>query len=119
MFSDNKYKVFYDRKGYATIWLGGKNKKVHILVWEYYNGKKPDGYDIHHKDHNKANYNIENLELLSKSDHFKTHAGWIKENNEWVAKPCSYCGKIKKLKEFYARKTANTPSARCKKCHNN
>ena len=112
----NGFAVYQDAKGYKCIWINGKDVKVHVFVWEQINGSKPDGYEIHHIDHDKGNYDIENLELLSKSDHRRIHAGWIKTDGEWSHKPCTGCGKILSLDNFYPRK-GYTPSAKCKPCH--
>lgn len=57
---------------------------MHRYVWEFYNGKIPDGYEIHHKDLNRNNNDISNLECLSKSDHRKLHADLLTdEQREW------------------------------------
>lgn len=48
--------------------------RMHRYVWEYYNGKIPSGYEIHHKDCNKDNNSIENLQLLTAAEHDKIHA---------------------------------------------
>lgn len=110
------FKMWYDRKGYATIWIDGKNIKVHVFVWERANGKKPKGYDVHHIDFDKGNYELSNLELLSKSDHNKLHAGWVRnEKGEWVLKPCKGCKKLLPLNDFYQRKGL-TPSNHCIPC---
>ena len=109
--------IWYDTKGYPCIWIDGKNIRLHVYVWERVNGSKPKGHSVHHKDFDKLNYSIENLELLSHSDHFKVHAGWIKVDGEWSAKPCTRCGVVKPLSEFYLRK-GYTPSALCKPCAN-
>ena len=61
-----------DRTGYylnSTI-----QKRMHRYVWESYNGEIPVGYEIHHKDHNPANNDIDNLELMTAQDHRKYHA---------------------------------------------
>jgi len=108
-------KVYFDKKGYALIWVGGRDKKVHILEWEKYNGKKPQGFQVHHKDNNKSNWNIDNLELLTQSDHFRLHSGWVRKNGEWIAKPCKDCGYTLPLKDFYQRKGL-TPNQRCINC---
>jgi len=118
--SENNYKghiIYYDKKGYPTIWLNeeGKDKKVHILVWEEKNGKKLKGYDIHHKDFDKTNYELTNLELLSYSDHRKVHANWVRLDGEWIAKPCKDCKKVLPLNAFYQRKGL-TPSHYCIEC---
>lgn len=110
------YPVWTEPKGYKVIWKDGRAIKAHVYVWEQANGPKPNGYDIHHIDHDKGNYDLKNLALLSKSDHQKVHAGWVAEGGEWVAKPCMGCGSVKPLADFYPRK-GREPSALCKPCH--
>jgi len=108
--------VWYDKKGYPTIWINGKNIKLHIYIWERKNGEKPNGYQLHHKDFDKKNYNINNLELITQSDHLRIHAGWVMNSKgEWISKPCKDCGEILPLNKFYQRKGL-TPSNRCIKC---
>jgi len=107
--------IWYDKKGYANIWINMKSIKLHIYIWKKANGEKLKGYDIHHKDFNKRNYKLSNLELLNKSDHLKIHAGWIRKNNKWILKPCKDCKKILPLDKFYQRKGL-TPSNICIKC---
>lgn len=58
---------------YPAIFLNGKNQHIHRLQWLKYHGDIPKGYVIHHKDGNKLNWNIDNLELLSRSEHIKEH----------------------------------------------
>jgi len=111
----NNKKIWFDSKGYAVIWRAGQQKKVHILEWEKYNGKKPKGYEVHHKDENKANWNIDNLQLETPSSHQRIHAGWIRKNGIWILKPCNNCNQILPLDKFYPRKGL-TPSALCKEC---
>lgn len=113
--------LFYDGMG---VWIGpkdylyvtknSKRKQVHILEWEKHNGPKPKNMCIHHKDNDKHNFNINNLELLSHSDHLKVHAGWLKKNGEWVKKPCKTCKQLLPLTNFYKR--SNGLSNHCKKC---
>ena len=113
------FPVYYDSKGYQCIWFNGKGKRLHVYIWEKINGEKPNGFDIHHIDMNKENYALENLVLLSKQDHRRIHAGWIKnENGEWAYKPCNKCGNIIPLSYFYQRNGHKAPSALCKICHN-
>lgn len=51
-----------------------RNKeRLHRVVWRHFNGEIPEGFHIHHKDHNRANNNIENLEALSPGDHSRHH----------------------------------------------
>jgi hypothetical protein len=61
-----------DKTGYYLN--STKRKRMHRYVWEYYNGAIPKGYEIHHKDGNKANNDISNLELLTAEAHQRYHA---------------------------------------------
>ena len=59
-------------------------KRLHIYVWEYNNGNIPKGYEIHHKDHDKNNNEIDNLDMLTKKEHMKIHSKELtKEQREW------------------------------------
>ena len=72
----NNYKFTRDEKTnyYLSSTINNKRYRLHRYVWEYFNGTIPKGFDIHHKDHNKNNNEIENLEILSKSEHLKRHS---------------------------------------------
>lgn len=59
---------------YPTVWDGNKNVLLHRLVWEDSYGKIPDGYEIHHKNKNRRDFRLENLELVEKKEHAKRHA---------------------------------------------
>lgn len=107
--------IWYDKKGYPTIFINGKNIKLHVYIWEKINGEKPKGMQLHHKDNNKKNYDLNNLELVNQSDHFKIHAGWIKENAKWIGKPCKDCKQLLPLDKFYPRKGL-TPCNYCLEC---
>ena len=48
-------------------------KRLHRVVWEFYNGKIPAGYQIHHKDGNPKNNDISNLECVPFEKHFEMH----------------------------------------------
>ena len=61
-----------DKTGYylnSTI-----EKRMHRYVWEFYNGPIPKGYDIHHKDEDKANNDISNLEMIKAGKHQSMHS---------------------------------------------
>ena len=47
--------------------------RLHRHVWEAFNGPIPQGFHIHHKDGDPANNHINNLELLSASEHLSGH----------------------------------------------
>lgn len=77
----NGYKFTRDDKTgyYLSSTIDGKRYRLHRYIWEYYNGKIPKGYHIHHKDHNKNNNEISNLELLTKEEHSKRHSEEMSE----------------------------------------
>lgn len=45
----------------------------HIIVWEAFNGPKPEGYDIHHVDRNSFNNSLNNLSCITKEEHYNIH----------------------------------------------
>lgn len=61
-------------------------KHLHQYVWERQNGKIPKGHEIHHKDLNTLNNNIDNLELMKVEDHRKLHSiiSWNEERRKWA-----------------------------------
>jgi hypothetical protein len=73
-------KKAYDSNGYKWAYTGGKNygeQPLHNLVWNANHPKnKVKGSSpnlIHHKDGNKQNNAISNLEKVKKVDHDKDH----------------------------------------------
>lgn len=48
-------------------------KRLHRAVWKFHNGDIPKGYHIHHKDGDRSNNNIENLELINGREHLARH----------------------------------------------
>lgn len=61
----------------------GLRELMHRYVWEKSNGKIPKGYDIHHRDRNKANNQIDNLELIKHDEHAKKYSTG---NNQFLKK---------------------------------
>lgn len=52
---------------------GNAKKPLHRLIYETFYGKIPEGCVIHHKDGNKLNNCVNNLQLLAESEHNKLH----------------------------------------------
>lgn len=68
---------YYREKGVFT-------NLMHRYVWAFYNGDIPEDCDIHHKDGDPSNNNIENLECLPKTAHKRLHADTLSEDKrEW------------------------------------
>ena len=53
--------------------LDGKNHHLHRYVWEQANGPIPKNMVIHHKDFNRGNWSLDNLEMLTRAEHIKCH----------------------------------------------
>ena len=53
---------------------GNRDKLLHRLMWEdFYGCEVPEGFVVHHKDGDKLNNCILNLQLMRKSEHDKLH----------------------------------------------
>jgi len=57
-----------------------RSEFMHRAVWIDAHGEIPDGYHIHHKNHDKSDNRPANLQCMSASDHSMLHA----ETNPWV-----------------------------------
>lgn len=95
------------RDGYFYARFGEKMPALHRVVWSHYFGEIPKGYIVHHIDGDKNNNNIENLRLVSHSEHTQIH-------NSDIPKKifvCQYCGKKFKgrdnRKNYYCSVTCN------------
>jgi hypothetical protein len=60
--------------GYYRATSRRKNLFLHRYIWEKENGEIPPGHDLHHKDGNRANNDISNLECLTKSEHTRKYS---------------------------------------------
>lgn len=68
----------------VDLWKNGKRdiRSIHHLVYETFNNRQTGGFFIHHKDENKDNNRLDNLELVSCLEHNRIHflgkKGWKK-----------------------------------------
>ena len=73
-------KVYMNGK-YPAVYVDEKNQHVHRLEWMKHFGEIPSGYIIHHKDEDKTNWSIDNLELLTRSEHVLQHQHSLHTDN--------------------------------------
>ena len=62
--------------GYLTLCLRTRDKQsivclFHRVIWFYFNGEIPEDLVINHKDENKSNNSLDNLELLTRPDNIR------------------------------------------------
>lgn len=67
-------KLYYKCGRYFSRSANKGEKRLHRIVWEYHKGKIKDGMQIHHVDEDTSSNDIENLDIISASDHTKLHA---------------------------------------------
>ncbi len=85
------------RKNVKGYYVSDHNKgvelRMHRVVWEHYNGPIPEGYIVHHKDRNKGNNEISNLEMMTVYDHAEEHRKDAVENRSAIIKEfkCEQC----------------------------
>ena len=82
-YSDDKKTAFIDghkftrdnKTGYylSSKKIGNKRLRLHVYVWQKYNGDIPEGYHVHHIDMDKSNNEIFNLALVEGKSHIKHH----------------------------------------------
>lgn len=65
-FTDNDIKIVKERRCIGQ-------QPIYRLVWEAFNGPIPEGYVIHHIDHDKLNDSLDNLMLMTNEDHSRHH----------------------------------------------
>lgn len=81
----NGYKFRKDRK--TGYWLCSTlGVRLHRYIWEEENGEIPKGYHVHHIDGNKDNNTLNNLGLISASEHETYHIQrrWDEEREKYL-----------------------------------
>jgi hypothetical protein len=64
--------------GYGRVWSGGKAQMVHRVAWEAAHGPIPDTMQIDHLCRNRACFNVEHLEVVTKAENLRRRPGWSK-----------------------------------------
>ena len=64
----------------------------HLLYWQAYGVTPTEEEIVHHKDGNKHNNSIENLELISRKDHSYMHTK--SRGKKMLSLKCPVCGKV-------------------------
>lgn len=104
-----KYIGAIGKNGYVQITppKGYKHKGLHRIIWVIVNGDIPEGYDVHHIDHNTLNNSIYNLELIEQHKHRSEHKKG-KILSEETRKKISESNKGKIFSEEHRKKLSET-----------
>lgn len=65
------------QSGRPYYYCSNKRIYLHRYLWEKENGKIPEGFEIHHRDHDANNNDIDNLQLMDKKQHRALHANLL------------------------------------------
>ena len=71
-------------KGYRRIKVGGRYRLEHLVVWEAINGPRPKGWNVHHKNEDKADNRPSNLKLVQHGAHISLHHA----KRPWLCSGC-------------------------------
>lgn len=105
-------KTYYYNKTHGYYQTPNGNK-MHRDVWEFHFGEVPEGYVVHHKDEDKTNNDITNLELMGWSEHTVHHH---KTGVSLEIMICKGCGKAIERRSSDIRRGQNKFCSR--KCSN-
>ena len=59
---------------------------LHREIWKHHRGAIPDGWEIHHRDRNSLNNELENLECVPAELHRAEHSNDVRSDPERLAK---------------------------------
>lgn len=86
-FDNGKHAVFNgmlfcrdDKTGYYLN--SNTSTRLHRAVWEFHNGRIPEGSHVHHRDHDKNNNELDNLVLVTAAEHRHIHAEEMPETTK-------------------------------------
>lgn len=79
VFNGRKYHRQPDGHYANRFTFKGKTSYLHRDIWEDANGPIPEGYVVHHIDHDKENNDIGNLALMERRKHYVHHG----ETGDW------------------------------------
>lgn len=74
---------FMVNQGRLWISFGHGYVQHHRWLWEQTHGPIPKGYVIHHKDGNKMNDDLSNLEMMTSYAHKSLHAKKVPRSDTW------------------------------------
>ena len=122
--NEKSLKQFINNNGYYKVQLCWnskyKNYYVHRLIWEAFNGPIPKGMQINHKDENKRNNCLSNLEMVT-PQYNVTYGTARKRMAEKLSKPVRQLHNNEVIKDYpsaaeASRQTGIAYSNICRSC---
>src|SRR5574338_1300209 len=98
-----------ERRGYVILcWREPGSRKVwtkpeHVSVWEQAHGPKPDGFIVHHRNENKRDNRLANLELVSRVEHPMRHTPNVRKRRGRWERRCGVCKLWKPFADYAGR----------------
>lgn len=127
-----EYRIYFNKRFYQQkdgYWVNSMPIHAQRWVWINHNGDIPKGMDIHHIDGNKSNNEIENLQMLSRSDHLKLN--WkegrfdleqrriqLAEARKWLKTPQGKNKQSEGTKKSWGKRKLNPQEKICLGCEN-
>lgn len=84
---------------------------LHHAVWAAVHGPVPDGHQVHHRDHDRANNGYDNLELLTRSEHSSYH-GKVR-TDVWRDNQSSEVASVRARNAWARRQPRDVECAQC------
>lgn len=106
---------FVRSDGYVAIRVIKNGKATypleHDVLMEQHLGRKLTvDENVHHKNHDRSDNRLENLELVTRADHIREHHPCQRDPTKWVVVSCDFCGKDVDVRKS---KVARNPLTYC------
>lgn len=89
---------YLNKEHYYHVHIGNFQMASHRLIYIWFKGEIPEKYCVDHKDDDKQNNNINNLQILTWSENIKKNRKVSKQGTKLI--PCN----MKRPREYYEEK---------------